>query len=226
MDFKRNIIITGGAGFIGSHVVRLFVSKYPDYRIVNVDKAHLRGQPREPPGRGTGAELRFRQGRYLRLRTHVAPDAGIPGGRSDPSGCRKPRGPLDTRPLHLRADERIGHARAARGRAGVLGIPRGGIPRQTLLPHLDRRGVRGFGDDTAPGCRTALLDLGIERRTSFGLRRGVLLRDYQIQPSLALFGLEGLVRPLRKGLPRHLRHARDRHQLLQQLRPLPVPGKA
>ncbi len=34
---KRNIMITGGAGFIGSHVVRLFVNKYPDYTIVNVD---------------------------------------------------------------------------------------------------------------------------------------------------------------------------------------------
>ena len=43
MDFKRNIIITGGAGFIGSHVVRLFVNKYPDYRIINVDKLTYAG---------------------------------------------------------------------------------------------------------------------------------------------------------------------------------------
>ena len=36
-EFKRNILVTGGAGFIGSHVVRLFVNKYPEYRIVNLD---------------------------------------------------------------------------------------------------------------------------------------------------------------------------------------------
>lgn len=43
MKFKRNIIITGGAGFIGNHVVRLFVNKYPDYRIINVDKLTYAG---------------------------------------------------------------------------------------------------------------------------------------------------------------------------------------
>lgn len=43
IDFKRNIVITGGAGFIGSHVVRLFVNKYPDYRIINVDKLTYAG---------------------------------------------------------------------------------------------------------------------------------------------------------------------------------------
>jgi dTDP-glucose 4,6-dehydratase len=37
MSFSRNIIVTGGAGFIGSHVVRLFVKKYSDYRIINLD---------------------------------------------------------------------------------------------------------------------------------------------------------------------------------------------
>ena len=40
---KRNILITGGAGFIGSHVGRLFVNKYPDYRIVNLDKLTYAG---------------------------------------------------------------------------------------------------------------------------------------------------------------------------------------
>jgi len=34
---QRTLLITGGAGFIGSHVVRLFVTKYPEYRIVNLD---------------------------------------------------------------------------------------------------------------------------------------------------------------------------------------------
>ena len=33
----KSILITGGAGFIGSHVVRLFVEKYPDYQIYNLD---------------------------------------------------------------------------------------------------------------------------------------------------------------------------------------------
>ena len=40
---KRNIIITGGAGFIGSHVVRLFVNNYPHYNIINVDKLTYAG---------------------------------------------------------------------------------------------------------------------------------------------------------------------------------------
>ena len=43
MNFKRNILITGGAGFIGSHVVRLFVNKYPHYRIINLDKLTYAG---------------------------------------------------------------------------------------------------------------------------------------------------------------------------------------
>jgi dTDP-glucose 4,6-dehydratase len=39
----KKIIITGGAGFIGSHVVRLFVNKYPEYQIINADKLTYAG---------------------------------------------------------------------------------------------------------------------------------------------------------------------------------------
>ena len=40
---NKNILITGGAGFIGSHVVRLFVNKYPEYNIINLDKLTYAG---------------------------------------------------------------------------------------------------------------------------------------------------------------------------------------
>lgn len=43
MEFKQTIIITGGAGFIGSHVVRRFVNQYPDYLIINLDKLTYAG---------------------------------------------------------------------------------------------------------------------------------------------------------------------------------------
>jgi dTDP-glucose 4,6-dehydratase len=39
----KNLLITGGAGFIGSHVVRHFVERYPDYRIINLDKLTYAG---------------------------------------------------------------------------------------------------------------------------------------------------------------------------------------
>ena len=41
--YKRTILITGGAGFIGNHVVRLFVNKYPEYKIINLDKLTYAG---------------------------------------------------------------------------------------------------------------------------------------------------------------------------------------
>ena len=43
MSSKRTILLTGGAGFIGSHLTRLFVKKYPDYKIINLDKLTYAG---------------------------------------------------------------------------------------------------------------------------------------------------------------------------------------
>ena len=43
MNFKKKLLITGGAGFIGSHVIRKMVIKYPDYLIVNLDKLTYAG---------------------------------------------------------------------------------------------------------------------------------------------------------------------------------------
>ena len=43
MEYKKTIVITGGAGFIGSHVVRLFVNKYPEYKVINLDKLTYAG---------------------------------------------------------------------------------------------------------------------------------------------------------------------------------------
>ena len=64
MGCKCNILITGGAGFIGSHVVRLFVRKYPEYKIINLDKltyagnlANLRDIEDEPNYRFVKADI-------------------------------------------------------------------------------------------------------------------------------------------------------------------------
>jgi dTDP-glucose 4,6-dehydratase len=59
---SKKILITGAAGFIGSHVVRLFVNKYPDYKIVNLDKLTYAGNLENLKDIETSANYSFVKG--------------------------------------------------------------------------------------------------------------------------------------------------------------------
>ena len=72
----KNIIITGGAGFIGSHVVRLFVNKYPEYHIINLDKLTYAGNL---------ANLKD-----IEDKPNYTFVKGLQGGWHHPSRCREP----------------------------------------------------------------------------------------------------------------------------------------
>ncbi len=117
---NKTIIITGGAGFIGSHVVRLFVDKYPDYRIINVDKLTYAGNLANLKDVEDRPNYRFV--RHLRFRGHAHPDGGGARGRNHPSGCREPCGQEHQGSVHIRQDECPGYSVAAPGREGILGI--------------------------------------------------------------------------------------------------------
>ena len=97
MDFKRNVLITGGAGFIGSHVVRLFVTKYPEYHIINLDKLTYAGNL------ANLADIEQQPNYTFVKDTGIVPAAQY--RRSDPSGSGKPCRPLDQRSVYLCSDE-------------------------------------------------------------------------------------------------------------------------
>ena len=163
MDFKRNIIITGGAGFIGSHVVRLFVNQYPDYHIINLDKltyagnlANLKDIEDRPNYTFVKADIcDFDKMSELIRQYHVD---GI---------------------IHLAAESHVDRSIKdpfTFARTNVMGRLRG----QTLLPHFDRRSVRGIGTDAPRRHRTSLHHYGLIFGTSLGIRRGFLPGNHEI----------------------------------------------
>ena len=148
---SRNILITGGAGFIGSHVVRLFVTKYPDYRIVNLDKLTYAGNLANLKDIEQAENYRFERCDICDYEQVLAIFPQVPNRRRDPSGRRVARRPFDQGSLYLRAHQRHGYARCCR-RPGSAGTA---IGRGNFLPYLDRRGLRRiavrrhalYGDD-------------------------------------------------------------------------------
>ena len=113
MGFKRNILITGGAGFIGSHVVRLFVNKYADYHIVNLDKltyagnlANLKdieGKPNYTFVKADICDFEKMQELMRQYRIdgiiHLAASGTL--SLRALARCRKPCGPQHQRPVYL-----------------------------------------------------------------------------------------------------------------------------
>ena len=145
---------------------------------------------------------------------------------------------------------RAGRHRRRRSRRGGLPRPRAGGGRSTSRPRatwiarsttprdfLTTNVVGTF--ELLEGARRHLGDAGRRRARSLPLparldRRGLrharrrrpLLRGHALRAELALLRLEGRRRPLRARLPAHLRRADARHELLEQLRAVPVPREA
>lgn len=118
---KRNIIITGGAGFIGSHVVRLFVNKYPDYNIINLDKltyagnlANLKDVEDKPNYKFVKMDICDFEAIYRLMQ-----DEKI--RRHHPPRGREPRRPFDQRSVYLRPDECHGYIITPAGCQTLLG---------------------------------------------------------------------------------------------------------
>lgn len=66
MELKKSLLITGGCGFIGSHVVRLFVEKYSEYYIYNLDALTYAGNLENLQDLEKLFKLYLYQGRYYR----------------------------------------------------------------------------------------------------------------------------------------------------------------
>ena len=95
---KQTILITGGAGFIGSHLTRLFVTKYPDYQVINLDKLTYAGnlenlkdieqQPNYTFVKGDITDLPFLRNLFLQYQftgvLHCAAESHVDRSITDP----------------------------------------------------------------------------------------------------------------------------------------------
>ena len=195
----ETIVVTGGAGFIGSNFVRHALAR-TDARVVVLDKLTYAGNLESLADVASHPRYAFVQADIADREAvrDAAPRA--PPRRGRQLRGRDPRRPLDRRPGRLRAHERAGTFELLE--AARLHLRDEPVRRLPLPARLDRRGLRHPRPD-----------------------RG-LLGDDALRAQLALRRVEGGGRPPRARVPRDLRPARPAHQLLEQLRPLPVPREA
>ena len=188
-----NILVTGGAGFIGSNFVRYWADTIPTTDIVVARRAHLRRQPREPDrlehvtssctadigdldaDDAAAASHDDRRGRQLRRRVAQQPGDPRPEPRSSARTCSAPRRCCEA-------------ARAGR--------------RRPLPPRLDLRGVR---------------------RPALDSRRARSPRTSPYRPRTPYNASKAGGDHAVRAYSRDVRAAGHDHQLREQLRPVPVP---
>ena len=202
--FVMRILVTGGAGFIGSAARpppdRRDRARRPQHR-----QAHLRRLAASLASGRSESALCVPRRRHLRPRRDRQGLPRFPARRGHASRRREPCRPLHRRPGGLRRDQRRRHAAPARGGARLLERPRRG--------RREQRSASTTSRPTRCSARSA--------RTIRPSRERDALRS-----ALALFGEQGGGRSSGARLGPHLRPAGPRHQLHQQLRALPFPGKA
>ena len=132
----KNIIITGGAGFIGSHVVRLFVNKYPEYHIINLDKLTYAGNLANLKDIEDKPNYTFVKGDIcdFDLMLKLMQDYKVDGIIHLAAESHVDRSIKD----HFCSDQRDGYPVSAPGGKDLLGESSRGLRGQAFLPHLYR----------------------------------------------------------------------------------------
>jgi hypothetical protein len=201
-EAQRTLLVTGAAGFIGSAVVRHLLDQHAAPR-GELRRPDLRGQPRQPPRRRARRPPRVRPRRRERRRrarphaSHYEPDAV----------------------LHLAAESHVDRSidgPAAFIRSNVQGT-------FTLL-----EAVRRFLATRTAFERERFRFVHVSTDEVFGSlgAEGAFDTRTPYDPRSPVQRQQGRLGPPRAGLAPHLRPARGRHELQQQLRALPVPREA
>ena len=115
MNSKRNIVITGGAGFIGSHVVRLFVNKYPEYNIINLDKLTYAGNLENLKDIENKPNYKF-------VKMDICDFDAFYKLMQDEKIDGKPRRQINQGSFHICKDKRDGNSFIASSRKTLLGV--------------------------------------------------------------------------------------------------------
>ena len=217
MKYKRSIIITGGAGFIGNHVVRLFVNKYPEYKIINLDKltyagnlANLKDIEDKPNYRFVKMDICDFEGFYKLMQDehvdgiiHLAAESHVDRSIKDPFTFAQTN---------------------VMGTLSMLQAAK--LYWETLPEKWEGKRFYHISTDEVYGALELTHPQGIEPPFSTKASSGkhhLAYGDKFFTEDLKVLRRQGQLRPLRPRLPRHLRHARGRDELLKQLRSVPVP---